>query len=176
MLTAAGASAAVPFAGWIAAGALLTAAGVTAIVGKFANLGRSLALYYAEQNFGDEGKRFAREFANASQKSTDRIRSRLIYLRGKIARLEDKRIQTARTKLRVGRLKDLLNANLIILQQRAKVPETAAIKGEVQTMPVVVQQRAAARDGFSTELAVGILGAAAVLTGVWIIWQSPENE
>jgi hypothetical protein len=176
LLTAAGASAAVPYAGWIVAGALLTTAAVTAIVAKFANFGRRLALVYAEKNFGEEGGRFAREFANSSQKETAAIQSRIIALTGKISRTKRFR-STVRRRVKIGRLKGQLNANLIILQQRAALPEAAAAAHEP---PAVVIQARAQRspdllNGISGPAAIGLLALAAVATGVFVIAQEAEE-
>ena len=176
LLGAAGASSTVPFAGWIAAGALVTAAGVTAIVSKSATLGRKLALIYAEKHFGPEGLAFAKEYANASQKDTAKIQSRIISLQSSITRLQGRQRLSVRRLVRIGRLKDKLNANLVILEQRAYVPEAVPIAGEPETLPVVVEQRAqetqATRESYL--LPVVLVGGSALLIGAVLLWRRSE--
>lgn len=168
-LTAAGIGVSATGVGLIVGGGLLAVAGITAIVGKYANKGRREAIKYA-MTLGEGGLAFAREFADHVEKSDKKLYRRIMNLRGRIASKQAATGQlfSGLRDRRTRQLIDRLNADLMILQIRQKQPTQPLIANEPQTAPVVVANQP---DTPEWLVPAAVIGGASLI-GLALLWRS----
>lgn len=162
VLGAAGVSASVPVVGWIAAGGLVAATGVIAIVRAARKKGRTAAYDAAKQYSG--GQDFANAYMRLAGKSETKAAKITEGWADDLAKLHGKK-QTKARKKKIEKLIDKLNAAQVVLGTKMQPGERdkPLVKGEKSTEPSVADtsfdwEDAAAVAGITIGIGLGVLG------------------
>lgn len=131
MLVGAAGSAGVPVAGWVVAGGLLVAAGITAIVLAVRKKNRRQAEQVAAQ-YGEQGKAFVKAYFRLSEKKTaNEVAEWIVDKEAALAGLPSGRRDKKREKLL-----DEINAGRMVLIGMVGAPTEPLVNGEARSIPV----------------------------------------